>query len=89
MRDITLQLDQEDYERLETEATRLGVPPAILVRTYIRARLDGGDTHMERRRRAGLDAPDRLMELTADLPTVDAVQIAGESRDEFEGRLGV
>lgn len=89
MRDITLQLNHEDYERLETEATRLGVPPAALIRTYVRARLDGGDTLTERRRRSGLDALDRLMEFTADLPAVDAAQIARESREELEGRLVV
>jgi len=89
MRDITLQLNQEDYERLETEATRLGVPPGTLVRRYVRAGLDGGDTHMERRRRAGLGALDRLVEFTADLPAVDAVRIDRESREELEGRPGI
>jgi len=29
-----------------------------------------------------------MVELTADLPAVDAVQIARESREELEGRLG-
>ncbi len=89
MRDITLQLNHEDYERLETEATRLGVPPATLVRLYVRARLAGDETHMERRCRAGVDALDQLMERTADLPTVDAVQIARESHEELEGRPGI
>ena len=89
MKDIILQLNQEDYERLESEATRLGVPPATLLRAYVHAQLDGGETHMERRRQAGLDALDRLVELTADLPAVDAVPVARESREDLEGRLSV
>jgi hypothetical protein len=89
MRAITLQLDLHDYERLEAEAERLGVPPATLARMYVRARLNGGEMATEKQRRAGLDALDRLTELTADLPTVDAVQIAQESRNELEGRPGL
>lgn len=53
---------------------------------YVRAKLNGDDTEVERRRRIGLQAVDRLAELTADLPTVDAVQIAQESREALDAR---
>jgi hypothetical protein len=33
---ITLRLDPSDYERLETEAERLGVAPATLAQVYVR-----------------------------------------------------
>lgn len=89
LRAITLRLDSVDYARLETEAERLGVPPATLVRMYVRSKLNGDDTEVERRRRAGLQALDRLTELTADLPTVDAVQIAQESREGLNARPSV
>lgn len=86
MRVITLRLAPQDYERLEAAAIRLGVPPATLGRVYVRAGLNGEEPQGERRRRTGLDALDRLAALTADLPAVDAVQIAQESREELESR---
>jgi hypothetical protein len=86
---ITLRLEPVDYDRLEAEAKRLGMPPATLARVYVRAALDGTrrETTTERNRCIGLEALDRLAELTADLPPVDAVQIARESREELERRL--
>jgi hypothetical protein len=87
LRAITLRLDPDDYQRLESEAARLGVPLATLVRMYVRGRLNGDVTETERQRRAGLAALDRLREMTVNLPHVDAVQIARESRDELEGPL--
>jgi len=45
-----------------------------------------GETEAEWRRRAGLAALDRLATLTADLPSVDAVQVAREIREELEQR---
>lgn len=86
LRAITLRLAPDDYARLESEAARLGVPPATLVRMYVRGRLSGDETEAERQRRAGLEALDRLTELTVNLPHVDAVQIARESRDELDNR---
>lgn len=86
LRAITVRLDPEDYARLEAEAERLGVPPATLVRMYVRGRLSADDTEVERRRRIGLQALDRLAELTADLPAVEAVQIAQESREALDAR---
>lgn len=87
MRAISVRLDPRDYDRLEAEAKRLGLPPATLVRLYVRAGLHGdGETESERRRRTGLAALDRLAALTADLPTVDAVQLVRESRRELEQR---
>jgi predicted DNA-binding protein len=86
LRAVTLRLDPEDYERLETEAKRLGLAPATLVRIYVRARLNGGEAELERRSRIGLEALDRLARLTADLPAVDAMEIARESRGDLESR---
>src|SRR5438270_10700739 len=89
---ITLRLEAEDYERLEAEATRLGMRPGTLVRVYVRAGLaNSGESEAEKRRRIGLEVLDRLEALRADLrragyPSVDAVQLARESRDEFEQR---
>lgn len=86
LRAITLRLDPEDYDHLEAEAARLGMPLATLVRVYVRARLSTGETGQERQRQAGLDALDQLATLAADLPSVDAVQVARESREELASR---
>jgi hypothetical protein len=85
-RAITVRLDPTDYDRLSAEAQRLGMRPGTLVRVYLRAGLARNDeTEAERRRRIGLEALDRLAALTADLPLIDAVRIAEESRHETRG----
>lgn len=90
MRALSVRLETADYDRLEAEAKRLGLPPATLVRLYVRAGLNGTmETEMARRRRSGLAALSRLAALTADLPPVDAVQLARESRDELDQRPGL
>jgi hypothetical protein len=84
---ITVRLDPSDYERLDGEARRLGMSAGTLARVYVRAGLAGdSETEAERRRRTGLKALDRLARLTADLPPVDAVRVARESREELEQR---
>ena len=84
---ITLRLEAEDYERLEAEAKRLGMRPGTLAQAYIRAGLAGhADIEAEKKRRLGLEALDRLAKLTADLPPIDAVEVARESREELEQR---
>jgi hypothetical protein len=85
MKAVTLRLHPADYERLEAEAERLGMLPGTLARVYVRAGLSGGAIEAKRRR-AGLAALDRLAELTADLPPIDAIDVARASRDELERR---
>jgi predicted DNA-binding protein len=82
---ITVRLDSADYERLEAEAKRLGMSPGALARAFVQSSLNEIETADERKRR-GLEALERLAQLTADLPPVDAVQIARESREELEQR---
>ena len=84
---ITLRLDGEDYEQLVAEARRRGMHPGTLARVYVRAGLGGnGANRVEQQRRIGLDALDRLARITADLPPIDAVQVARESREALEQR---
>jgi predicted DNA-binding protein len=48
-RAITLRLEPADYERLEAEAERLGMPPATLARVSVRAGLSNGkETELSR-----------------------------------------
>lgn len=83
---ITLWVGLEDYECLGAQAVRLGVTSPKLAGMYVESGLDGSSTVGEKRHQAGLDALDRLAELTRDLPAVDAVQVARESRAELEER---
>lgn len=82
---ITVRLDPADYQRLVEKAKEMGVSPGTLGRVYVRAGLTG-NLETERKRRAGLEALERLARLTADLPSIDAVQIARESREDLERR---
>jgi hypothetical protein len=63
----------------------MGVPPATLARMYVRSKLSD-DEATSRRRREGIAALDRLAMLAGDLPQIDAVDIARESRDELNDR---
>lgn len=83
---ITVRLEAEDYNRLEAEARRQGMEPDALAQTYVRDGLPDDPTEDERRMQAGLDALARLAELRADLPEVDAVEIARQSREDLERR---
>jgi hypothetical protein len=88
---ITLRLEPADYERLEAEARRLGMTPGTLARVYVRAGLSGGKTRAEQNYRPGLAALEHLAVLRAELrqagyPSVDAVELAQESRAELERR---
>lgn len=96
---ITLRLDPADYDRLETEAERLGIAPASLARVYVRAGLNGGAEAVVashhaalQNRRTGLAALGRLAALRQRLPDdgspVDVVKIIAEGRDERDRRLG-
>ena len=80
-RPVTLRLDEDDYDRLEAEATELGVKPGTLARVLLHASLT-------RSGRGGpaLDALDRLAALTGDLPAVDAVRVAADVRRDLEKR---
>ena len=84
---ITLRLEGEDYARLEQEANQLGLHPATLARVYVRAGLvKRNEGTIDKQHQSALEALEYLAQLTADLPAIDAVRIARESRDELEQR---
>jgi hypothetical protein len=85
-KNLTIRLEPEEYDRLEAEAKRLATRPDELAVTFIRAALrESAETDAERRRR-GLEALDKLAQLTRDLPPIDAVKIVREGREELERR---
>ncbi len=85
---ITIQLEQEDYDRLVAEAKRRGVEPDTLAGEIVHDML--ADRHdsmpVSDRTQTILEALEELGRITAKLPPVDAVAIARESREELERR---
>ena len=85
-RPLMVRLDEADHDRLEHEAQQLGMPPSTLAKVLLHATLtapsrDPGDVASTR-----LTALDRLAELRANLPPVDAVRLIREGRRELDRR---
>jgi hypothetical protein len=86
-RPVTLRLDEPDYDRLHSEARHLGMKPGTLARVLLHASLSrGGQGGAMRANRRGVEALDRLAELTAGLPRVDAAKVAADARRELDRR---
>jgi hypothetical protein len=85
---LTVRLDARDYERLEHEATRLGMRPGTLARVLLRASLGAPERQPEHRSVSLEELFDRLAQLRAGLPPVDAAAIATASRAMLEHRGG-
>lgn len=83
---ITIHLDEDAYQRLEAEARRKGLEPDVLVESYVHGALPRQQDDAEERKQRALDALDRLAKIRVNLPEIDAVQIARESREELERR---
>jgi hypothetical protein len=91
---ITLRLDPGDYERLESEAKRVGIAPATLARMLVRTGLSSEiESEAAKNRRMGLAALRGMATLRDCLPdtqpAVDVVEIIAAGRRERERALGV
>ena len=87
-RALTLRLEAEDYERLEREATRLGMRPGTLARVLLRASLAPPERRPEHHPTVPLEQLlDRMARLRAGLPPVDAAAVVAASRADL-GRRG-
>jgi hypothetical protein len=85
-RALTVRLEEQDYERLEREATRLGMRPGTLARVILRASLGAPD-----RQRANPPVSlepllERMAALREGLPQVDAAAVVAAARAELERR---
>lgn len=78
---LTIQLSDEDRDRLETEARRLNLLPDALARKILSDRLSQVSSSVDPR-----EALLRLREIGRKMPSVDAVQLARESRDALTQR---
>lgn len=85
-RALTVRLERQDYERLEREATRLGMRPGTLARVLIRASLGAPEGRPEHPSVSSEQLFDRLARLREGLPPVDAVSITAAGRTVLEAR---
>jgi hypothetical protein len=86
IRALTVRLDAQDYERLEREATRLGMRPGTLARVLLRASLGAPERPSEDPSVSLEQLFDRLAGLRAGLPPVNAADITTAGRDLLERR---
>jgi hypothetical protein len=85
-RALTVRLEAQDYERLEREATRLGMRPGTLARVLLRASLSAPQRQPEQPSVSLEQLFDRLARLRQGLPPVDAVSITAAGRALLETR---
>jgi hypothetical protein len=83
---LTVRLEAEDYERLEREATRLGMRPGTLARVLLRASLGAPERRPEYPPIPLEQLLERLARLRAGLPPVDAAAVVAASRTDVEQR---
>jgi hypothetical protein len=83
---LTVRLEAEDYQRLEREATRLGMRPGTLARVLLRASLGAPERRPEHPSVSLEQLLDRLARLRAGLPPVDAAAVVAASRADLEPR---
>jgi hypothetical protein len=83
---LTVRLEAEDYQRLEREATRLGMRPGTLARVLLRASLGAPERQPEHPPGSLEQLLDRLARLRVGLPPVDAAAVVAASRADLEQR---
>lgn len=82
---LTVQLQDQDYDRLANEAKRLNLPLNILVQRLLILSLEKMPPTILDKQKAK-DAIAGLRKIAKNLPVVDAVAIARESREDLEER---
>jgi len=82
---LTVQLSDGDYSRLANEAERLNLPLDILVQRLLKLSLEKIPPPTFDRQKAR-DAIAGLRKIARNLPPVDAVAIARQSREDLEQR---
>ncbi len=84
-RAITVRLEETDYERLEAEASRLGMRTGTLARVYVKAALAQDEDEKRAQLTKGLDALERLAVLQTGRP-IDAVKLVQAGREDLDRR---
>jgi hypothetical protein len=82
-----VRLDEDDRRRLDSEADHLGMPASTLARVLLHATLTAPSHDAAARNAGRLSALDRLGDLRAKLPPVDAVRLIREGRPDLARRI--
>jgi hypothetical protein len=85
-RALTVRLEPDDYERLEQEATRLGMRPGTLARVLLRASLGQPEPRPENPQVSFRHLLDRLAAVRQGLPPADAAAVVAAGRAELDRR---
>jgi len=81
---LSVRVSAEDYDRLATEAKRVNLPLDALAYRLLKSSIDGIKPSVEKEKaRLALAG---LRSIARKLPTVDAVAIARQSREDLEQR---
>ena len=82
-RPITIRLDASDYERLEGEAMNLGMRPGSLAKVLLHSTLANSGAAVVGSMGGRLAALDRLLALSKGKPTVDALALVRQARQDI------
>jgi hypothetical protein len=80
---ITIHLSSEERDRLQAEANRLRITPDVLATKLLRDRLAQIPIPLE-----ALEALTKLRKIAKQMPPIDAVKLARDSREDLEHRDG-
>jgi hypothetical protein len=78
---ITIHLSAEERDRLQAEADRLRLTPDVLAAKLLREQLAQIPTPLK-----ALEALTQIREIAKQMPPIDAVNLARESREDLEYR---
>ena len=81
---LTVRVNAQDYDRLTTEAQRMNLPLDTLAEKLLKSSIDRIPPTFDKQK--AIEALAGLREIARNLPTVDAVAIARQSREDLEKR---
>jgi hypothetical protein len=80
---VTIHLSREERDRLQSEANRRRLTPDVLAATLLREQLAQVPAPLE-----ALEALTQLRTIAKQMPPIDAVRLAQNSREDLEHRGG-
>jgi hypothetical protein len=78
---VTIHLSSEERDRLQAEANRLRLAPDVLVTKLLREQLAQAPAPLK-----ALEALAQLRHIAKQMPFIDAVKLAQDSREDLEHR---
>jgi hypothetical protein len=78
---VTIHLSSEERDRLQAEANRLRLAPDVVATKLLREQLAQAPAPLK-----ALEALAQLRQITQQMPSIDAVKLAQDSRGDLEHR---